>query len=63
MTLIGLGFRTLSMPPGAIGAVRHMMQKLDAGRLRECLSPLLACPDHTVRGELAEFAAAEGIAV
>lgn len=63
MALIGLGFRNLSMPPGAIGAVRHMMQKLDAGRLNERLSSLMARPDHTVRGELADFAAAEGISV
>lgn len=63
MALIGLGFRNLSMPPGAIGAVRHMMQKLDAGRLSERLASLTARPDHTVRGELAEFAAAEGISV
>jgi len=63
MTLIGLGFRSLSMPPGAIGAVRHMMQRLDAGRLRERLSSLILKPDHTVRKTLAEFAAAEGVAV
>jgi phosphotransferase system enzyme I (PtsP) len=63
MALIGLGFRNLSMPPGAIGAVRHMMQKLDSGRLGERLSSLVTRADHTVRGELAEFAAAEGISV
>jgi len=63
MTLIGLGFRSLSMPPGAIGAVRHMMQRLDAGRLRERLSSLILEPDHTVRAALEEFAGAEGISV
>jgi phosphotransferase system enzyme I (PtsP) len=63
MTLIGLGFRNLSMPPGAIGAVRHMMQRLDAGRLRERLSSLILEPDHTVRDALEAFADAEGIAV
>jgi phosphotransferase system, enzyme I, PtsP len=63
MTLIGLGFRSLSMPPGAIGAVRHMMQRLDAGRLRERLSSLILEPDHTVRTALQEFADVEGISV
>lgn len=63
MALIGLGFRNLSMPPGAIGAVRHMMQRLDAGKLRELMSTLIHEPDHTVRAALAEFADAEGIAV
>ena len=63
MALIGLGFRSLSMPPVAIGAVRHMMQKLHAGRLNELLSSLKEAPDHTVRQQLAGFAAAEGIAV
>jgi phosphotransferase system enzyme I (PtsP) len=63
MTLIGLGFRSLSMPPGAIGAVRHMVQKLDAGRLKERLATLIGAPDHTVRNALADFAATEGISV
>jgi phosphotransferase system enzyme I (PtsP) len=63
MALIGLGFRSLSMPPVAIGAVRHMMQKLHAGRLNKLLSSLKEAPDHTVRQDLAGFAAAEGIAV
>ncbi len=63
MTLIGLGFRCLSMPPGAIGAVRHMVQKLDAGRLKAHLATLIGAPDHTVRSALTEFAAAEGISV
>jgi hypothetical protein len=51
------------MPPGAIDAVRHMMQRLDAGRLRERLSSLISEPDHTVRGALKDYAAAEDIAV
>ena len=63
MTLIGLGFRSLSMPPGAIGAIRHMVQKLDAGRLKAHLASLVGAPDHTVRNALADFAAAEGISV
>lgn len=63
MTLIGLGFRNLSMPPGAIGAVRHMMQKLDASRLHERLSSLIHEPDHTVRSTLADFANEQGIAI
>ncbi|MEM9682453.1 MAG: phosphoenolpyruvate--protein phosphotransferase [Pseudomonadota bacterium] len=63
MTLIGLGFRTLSMPPGAIGAVRHMIQRLDAARLRNYMSTLIERPDHTVREALDDYAASEGIAV
>jgi phosphotransferase system enzyme I (PtsP) len=63
MTLIGLGFRNLSMPPGAIGAVRHMMQRLDAAKLNERIAGLIHEPDHTVRGALADFAEAEGISV
>ena len=60
---IGLGFRNLSMPPGAIGAIRHMMQKLDAGRLHARLSSLIHEPDHTVRSTLADFANEHGIAI
>lgn len=41
MTLIGLGFDQLSMPPAAIGPVKAMIRSLDAGRLSARLLPRL----------------------
>lgn len=41
MALAALGFRTISMPPAAIGPVKEMLRSLDVGRLRARLLPRL----------------------
>ncbi|MQT12179.1 phosphoenolpyruvate--protein phosphotransferase [Segnochrobactrum spirostomi] len=41
MALLALGFRTISMPPAAIGPVKEMIRALDVGRLRARLLPRL----------------------
>lgn len=56
MALIGVGFRILSMPSGAIGAVRHMMQNLDVTELEEYVESLLGEPDHSLREALRGYA-------
>jgi len=63
MTLIGLGYRSLSMSPAAIGPVKAMTLALDVGKLAGRLHALLDAPDGTaqIRPELAAFAEAEGI--
>lgn len=57
MALIGLGYRSLSMQPGSVGAVRMMIRSLDASRLRAELDASLDLPDHSLRGALIRFAA------
>ncbi|MEX2615401.1 MAG: phosphoenolpyruvate--protein phosphotransferase [Alphaproteobacteria bacterium] len=57
MALIGLGYRSLSMQPGSVGAVRMMVRSLDASRLRAELDASLDLPDHSLRGALIRFAA------
>ena len=56
MALIGLGFRTISMPPAQVGAVRAMIRSLDAGALSDYLDTLLDLPDHSLRRKLSSYA-------
>jgi phosphotransferase system, enzyme I, PtsP len=61
MTLIGLGFRRISMPPTRIGAVKAMLRSLDAGALASYLDTLLDLPDHSLRRKLTAYARDHGI--
>ena len=56
MTLIGLGLRTISMPPAAIGPVKMMVRSADVGQLTDYVASLLGSPDHSLRGHLLNFA-------
>ena len=61
MTLIGLGFRRISMPPPRIGAVKAMLRSLDAAALAHYIDTLLDLPDHSVRRRLKAYARDHGI--
>ncbi len=63
MTLIGLGYRSLSMSPAAIGPVKAMTLALDAAKLAHRLDGLLDGNGGpaALRPELMAFADAEGI--
>ncbi len=63
MTLIGLGFRTLSMSPARLGAVRAMVRTLDAGALSCYLDTLLDLGDHSLRRRLTAYARDHGVAI
>ncbi len=65
MALLGLGFRTISMSPAAIGPVKTMLLSLDVGRLQDILLPALedGHDQQTVRDLLADFAETNGIPV
>jgi phosphotransferase system enzyme I (PtsP) len=63
MTLIGLGYRSISMAPAAIGPVKSMALMLDAAKLENFLMPLLKRGDHSIRSELMSFAADNNIPV
>lgn len=63
MALIGLGFRTLSMSPPAVGAVKTMVRSLDAAGLRGYLDALLESPDHSLRDRLRAYALDHGIMI
>lgn len=56
MTLIGLGFRRLSMNPRAVGAVRAMVRSLDVADLQRYLGNMLGLPAHSLRERLRLYA-------
>ena len=63
MALVGLGFRSLSMAPSAIGPVKYMVLTLEVEPLRDYLDILCGLSDHSVRDKLSIYARDHGITV
>jgi phosphotransferase system enzyme I (PtsP) len=63
MTLIGLGFRRISMSPAAIGPVKMMVRSLDAQALEIYMDTLYGLPDRSVRERLTQFASKHGVVI
>jgi phosphotransferase system, enzyme I, PtsP len=63
MTLIGLGFRTLSMAAAAIGPVKTMIRSLDATAVAGYLDEIGGRPDHTLRPKLEAYAVDHDVAL
>jgi phosphotransferase system enzyme I (PtsP) len=63
MALLGIGFRRISMPAGAIGPVKEMLRSLDIGLLERQLDGLLELPDHSLRRQLQSFAREQRIPI
>ncbi len=63
MTLIGLGFSSLSMTAGALPPVKAMIRSLKVGPLSSYLFRLIEAPDRSVREILKAYAADHGIAI
>lgn len=63
MTLIGLGYRRLSMASPWIGPVKQMTRSLDIAALSAALRPMLNGTDRTLRGKIREFALDHGVAL
>jgi phosphotransferase system enzyme I (PtsP) len=63
MTLIALGYRSLSLAPSAIGPVKAMALELDAGKAAAVVNELIARSDAvgSVRDVLTAFAEAAGV--
>ncbi|MFZ4808999.1 MAG: phosphoenolpyruvate--protein phosphotransferase [Hyphomicrobiaceae bacterium] len=61
MTLIGLGFRSISMAPASIGPVKAMILSLDASRIEARMTELLQRASGSVRGDLLNFATRDGV--
>jgi phosphotransferase system enzyme I (PtsP) len=63
LALVALGFRSLSLTPSALGAVKAMLLELDAKKAEALIRPLIENPpqDGTIRERLEQFAAAEGL--
>ena len=65
ISLVAVGFRAISMSPSAIGPVKAALLELDAGRVEAFVNARLDDPARSgsLRGELAAFAAREGVPV
>ncbi|MCD6074973.1 MAG: ptsI 2 [Rhodospirillales bacterium] len=63
MTLIGLGFRSLSMAPSSLGPVKAMVRSLSVGELSRYIKALGTGSEHSLRENLREFARDHGVAV
>ena len=60
---MALGFRSLSLTPSALGAVKAMLLDLDIKKAEALIRPLIEHPpqDGTIRQRLEQFATAEGL--
>ena len=63
MTLIGLGFRNLSIVPSAIGPVKAMVRSLNVGDLEKYLETVIHLEDKSLREKLRGFARDHGVAI
>ncbi|MEQ8194140.1 MAG: phosphoenolpyruvate--protein phosphotransferase [Rhodospirillales bacterium] len=61
MTLIGLGFRALSISPSTVGPIKAMIRSLPVPPLQAFLDSLLDGPQHSVRETLKAYARDHGI--
>ncbi|TWB50965.1 phosphotransferase system enzyme I (PtsP) [Nitrospirillum viridazoti] len=61
MALLGCGFRTLSMSPGAFGEIKTMIRSVNVDVLQRFLDSLLGRPDRSLRQHLLAFARDHGV--
>ncbi|MCB1476388.1 MAG: phosphoenolpyruvate--protein phosphotransferase, partial [Rhodobiaceae bacterium] len=61
MALLGIGFRSISMSPAAVGPVKAMVRSLDLVKLRKWLGPRLIETGGNLRLDLERFAAEHGV--
>jgi phosphotransferase system enzyme I (PtsP) len=61
LCLIGLGYRSLSMPGGGIGPVKRMLRSLDLSKFGPAFAELLQERDPALRESVLELARAQGI--
>jgi phosphotransferase system, enzyme I, PtsP len=65
LALIGLGYRSLSLVPSAVGPVKAMLLEADTTKAEALVAGLIAKPDGaaSIRDKLAAFALAEGLPI
>ncbi|WGF87690.1 phosphoenolpyruvate--protein phosphotransferase [Marinivivus vitaminiproducens] len=61
MTLIGLGFRNLSLMPGDFDAVKAVVRSVTCGGLASYLDRLYELPVHSLRASLREYGMDHGV--
>jgi len=65
LALVGLGYRSLSLSPSAVGPVKAMLMEVDARKAAGIMALLLekTLPGPSIRERLTQFAEAEGLAL
>ena len=63
MALIGIGFRSLSMSPPAVGPVKSMLRSLNVSGLSDYIETLYPVRDHSLREKLRAFALDHGVMI
>ncbi len=63
LALIGIGYRSLSLLPSAVGLVKAMLLELDAAKAERLIVPLIKRPygGASIRAKLTAFAESEGL--
>jgi phosphotransferase system enzyme I (PtsP) len=65
LALIGLGYRSLSLAPSAVGPVKALLLELNASKAKKLVDELIegSVPGVSIRDKLKAFAEAEGLAL
>jgi phosphotransferase system enzyme I (PtsP) len=63
LALLGIGVRTLSMTPGALGPVKSMLRSVDLAHFSGYLCSLLKGSDRSLRDKIALYARDHGLRV
>ncbi len=63
MALIGIGFRSISVQPNALGPVKAMIRSLNVENLTQYTDTLYGLSQHSLRGNLRAFAKDHGVIV
>ncbi|MFQ5783760.1 MAG: phosphoenolpyruvate--protein phosphotransferase [Alphaproteobacteria bacterium] len=63
MVLVGLGLRSLSMSPSAIGPIKCLVRSLEVGALNDYLNTLCDLPDHSLRDRIHGYAKDHGVLI
>jgi phosphotransferase system enzyme I (PtsP) len=61
LALLGIGLRTLSMSPGALGAVKSMLRSVDLSHFSAYLCGVLDSSERTLRDKIALYARDHGV--
>ena len=63
MALIGIGFRSISMPPARLGPVKAMARSLSAAGIQGYMETLRGLPDHSLRERLRGYSRDHGVVI
>jgi phosphotransferase system enzyme I (PtsP) len=63
MTLIGLGYRSISMSPASVGPVKSMVLSLETGTLERWLAERMGAGSGSLREGLQRFAEEQGVEI